>query len=179
MPGQPLKHAVISQLAELAKQEIGEDATALDYVCHWIEGGERTGALQKRIESLIGTKFSTPFFSGVINHGLGPNAKERLRQSRADAGPALVEKAREVVENAPTDDKVKFEKAREESKILLWQAERQDRATYGQQQPVAQVNLNVGSMHLDAFRAISHSAPQSPQNPVQSPKALGPGEEAA
>jgi hypothetical protein len=54
-----------------------------------------------------------------------------------------------------------LEKAKEEAKILLWQAERLDRQTYGPaQQATASINvLNFGQAHLDAFKAIGIPTP--------------------
>ena len=177
MPGQPKKWAVIEALGTLAVEELGEGATALDFVCEHIESGARMAPLQKRVEELVGFTFTPEFFSGLLRK-LEPGARDRIAQARKDAAPQLADRARDVIEDAPTNDRVKFEKAKETARIYLWHAERLGKETYGQQAPTANVNLfqNVGDWHLKAFQAIGHARPvvevQAPAQPHQ----LGAGE---
>ena len=177
MAGQPLKQEVRNTLSRLAKEEIGEEATALDYVCSHIEDGGRIKELKERISGILNVEFSPEFFTRTIRT-LEPDAKRRIDQAKKDSTGALVERARDIIADAPTGDKIKFERAKEEAKINLWMAERLDKQTWGQQQPqAANLTLNVGSMHLDAFRAMTHNtsqslqiAPQAPQQALPAPQ---------
>ena len=170
MAGQPLKRAIVKALTEIAVEEIGDEATALDLVCAHLETGAPLKALRDRVADVLKHELTREYFSTTI-HKLGPDAKERIAQARRDAAPEMVELAREIIDDAPTHDKTHFEKAKERSKMLVWQASVLDKQTYGQQQQATNVNVfNVGQAHLDAFRAInaqavpSQIAPQSLQD---------------
>jgi hypothetical protein len=160
VPGQPIKHAVIEAIAELAAEEMGPDASALEYVCQHIENGGRIKELQNRIAKEWHIEVSQPFFSQCLR-ALGENAKEKIAEAKKASPPALVERAWNTVAEASTDRREDLEKAKEEAKILLWQAERLDRQTYGPaQQATASINvLNFGQAHLEAFKAIGIPAP--------------------
>jgi hypothetical protein len=160
LAGQPLKQRVRQALADLAKEHIGEEASALDYICQCVESGEQVKAIAERVADLVNEDFGRPWFSTLI-HDLEPDAKTRIMAARKASAPALVDEAADILDDAPTHDRVQLEKAKAQSALRIWMAERYGKETYGQQQPVAQVNLNVGSMHLDAFRAI---ASQNVQN---------------
>lgn len=184
MPGNPKKHLVVEALAQLAVEEMGEGATALDYVAEHIEDGGRVSELRKLVGEAIGGDVSSGFFSRVINR-LEPDAKQRLDAARKASAPALVERARDIVADAPTGDRVKWERAKEEAALNKWLAERYAKDTYGTQQPATNLNVfNVGAAHLSAFqhlnaqRALTATATiEATAVVVEQPPALLPSED--
>lgn len=182
MAGQPIKRALQAALAEIAVEEMGAGHSALDYVCDWIEDGGRVKELQEAVEVRANIEVTQQAFSRAIRT-LEPDARDRIAEARRRAPPALVERARDAIEDAPTDSREKLDKAKETAKILLWQAERLGKETYGQA-PMAQLNLNVGQLHLEAFRAINqparggeHLIPVSPALPqLPAPGSREPGQ---
>jgi hypothetical protein len=164
MAGRPLKQLVVAELLSLAKESMGPEATALDYVCRCVESAESVADLGKRVGRLVDQEFGRPWFSTLI-HDLEPDAKKRIMEARRNSAPHHVDAAQDELANAPTHDKIHFQKASEKAKLHLWLAERYGKADYGQQQQATNVNVfNVGEAHLAAFRALgTHSqiAPQS------------------
>lgn len=170
MAGQPLKQELYAVLERLAKEELGEDATALDYACAQLEGGVTIKRFAQKLRK-AGIPHITRQWLSKSLHRLTPDAPERLLEARRIAMPLMVEQAMEIIDRAPTDTREQLDKAKERSRVRLWQAERLARETYGEPSRAQQVNVfNLGQLHKEAFEALgkpSQNGRIATQEPVR------------
>jgi hypothetical protein len=148
MPGQPKRARLLAALYRRAGAELGEGATPLDYICDAIAGGSNFFKLAASLEEEMGEPISRGFVSNVANN-FSSDARARLDAARAEGAGALVDKALNIAEEAPTDAGG-VQRAKLEIGMLQWTAERHNRAQYGSAKP--ELTINLGMLHLDALR---------------------------
>lgn len=95
--------------------------------------------------------------NSIINwiHAGGEERKSKYQSAMKAKADWCVEEAGNILRTARHDGELTPAQAsliRDESKRLLWIAERLNKELYGQQQAQVQVNVGVGSLHLDALR---------------------------
>jgi len=78
---------------------------------------------------------------------------EALRAARARAADALVDDALDIADAA---DPTAIAKAKLQVETRQWIASKYNRAVYGSEK--AQVEINLGSLHLDALRNVREKA---------------------
>ena len=150
MASRPKQQRLNALLAKLAVTELGEDATALDWVCSWIEDGRSINAMHvyvgERFEEL-----SRPWLSRCI-HSLGPNAGERIAEARQRGTHVLVEDAQQIADSTSHDtSREAIASAKLRTEILLWRAKAYNRAELGEK--AASISISLPQLHLDAMRA--------------------------
>lgn len=79
---------VRAALRERARIELGDAATALDYVCAWVARGGLITDLAREIATDIGESCS-PSFLSLITNRLGPDATARIVAARRDGVPPI------------------------------------------------------------------------------------------
>jgi hypothetical protein len=165
MAGQPRKQAMIAELERLASKQ---DQSVLEYAEEWIASGKTILALSKRIKRATREQVSRDMLSKYLNH-CTPDAAARLAHARLIGGHGLLEDALAIADRTKTED---VPKARLRVQARQWAAERWS-PELAPQKGVS-VTLNVGSLHLDALRAIpSRVTPTAHALIAPSPDSLG------
>lgn len=122
MASRPKRAALVAKLAELAIEEVGEGATALDYITAQLS----SGMLISEIAEFLTTEMKQPTtraFLSLVAHGLSPDAKERIAAARKDGALELGERAVELADTAePTSGA--SSRARNSMSGRQWLAER-------------------------------------------------------
>ena len=81
MASQPLRRALVKALGNRAHDELGAQATPLDYVEYWLSSGQTLQGLSQDIEVDLGRTLSRKFVSFVCNR-LTADARLRIRVAR-------------------------------------------------------------------------------------------------
>jgi hypothetical protein len=147
MAGTQKQTRLVAALQARAAREIGEDASELDYVAHYLSAG---GLLTKLAEALaveMGESISRPFLSNTV-HGLADDAKARLALARREGAAALVEQSVSIADDAP-ETAGGVSKAKLQVGTRQWLAEKADPEQFGSR---VQVAVSLGQLHLDAMR---------------------------
>lgn len=152
MAGHERRRAVRRILLTEAQRELGNDATALDYVCYRIENGGTLREMASEVTAVLGyiVRSSLVRAAAVEGHEAGA-ATERLKASRARGASELVEEAKEIIDNvAPDRDAIA--KAKAQSEVRTFIASRWDRENWGEA-PRQVTNVSIGSLHIEALRS--------------------------
>lgn len=154
----------------MAAEVEGEDGDALTFVLDWVRGGETLAKLTDKInkrqhDCVVGR---TAIVTWLRQEYGAENVDALLLKARADSAHALVDEARQIVDDCPLS-KEDLMHARMRSDLRLWQAERYDKQAYGKQGDGAQVVVNILDLHLTALQArasrsveMTHSVPALP-----------------
>lgn len=175
MAGRARTHALAEALAERTKDyfELTEILTedthsTLDYVADWIESGNTLKELSAELTVELGHEVTYARLMAVLRETHGADGTDqRLSASRARASHSLAETALELVD-ASAETQVDVSRAASRAKTRQWMAERYNPREYGQQKGVS-VSLSIGSLHLDALRAVSPIVTGSAQHALPSP----------
>jgi hypothetical protein len=82
MPGQPKRDRVVAAMKQVAQEELGPDAEALDYVCDRLSGGLVLREISAELIERMGEQHSVEWLRGVVVK-LTPDAKEKMALARA------------------------------------------------------------------------------------------------
>jgi hypothetical protein len=126
--------------------------TTLDYVCARIESGTTTKAIAAELETTVKFPVDYAMLMRHLRAEHGEATDERVDEARVRASHLLVEHALELVD-APADTMFQVSKAASQARQRNWMAERYNATRYGSQKGVS-VSISVGSLHLDALRAL-------------------------
>ena len=156
MPGRPKRQRLIAALEQRTRAELGDNEpgeapfTPLDLaVAHIASGGTILG-LAREIAAEIGEPISRELLSRLLHTNYGPEADRRLNEARKQGAHAMVEEAREIVDNAPVQrDAINHAKMRADART--WLASRFNREAFGEQRNV-QVSVSPGQLHLQALQ---------------------------
>lgn len=155
MPSQPKQKRLRAFLADLAVAELGEEATALDWVCSWIEDGRSINAMHAHVSERF-EDLSRPWLSRQI-HSLAPDAGDRIFEARRRASHVLVENAQDIADSTEGEhSREAIASAKLRTDILLWRAKAYNRQDLGEKSPT--LTLSVQMLHLDALRSRSAAA---------------------
>jgi hypothetical protein len=147
MPGKPKEARLLAALAKRAVLELGEDATALDFVCHYLAGGKMFTDLAAQMAGELNEPISRQLVSGAAN-ALGEDAKERIEAARREGALALAEDTVAIADDAE-GTAGGAAKARLQIGSRQWLAERFNPAQFGSTK--AQVSVNIGTLMLEAL----------------------------
>jgi hypothetical protein len=175
MAGRARTKALTEALQRRAIETLSEDEThapsMLDYVCDCVESGQTLKELALDLTTELEQEVTYARLMAVLRAEHGDDAAEtRLEASRKRASHWMAEDAVSLVD-APADTNVDVSRAASRARTRQWLAERWNRQGYGQQSGVS-VNVTVGSLHLDALRAVPARAtativsPATPQLPA-------------
>jgi hypothetical protein len=155
MAGRPKLARLLASLQLRAERDLGDDATALDYVDYVVEhiaGGGFLSALAEDLAAELGESVSRPFLSGAV-HALAPDAKSRIEGARREGAAALAEYATTIADRA-NETTAGVAKARLQSDTRRWLAERFDPAHFGSSTK-AEVTVTLGQLHIEALKAAN------------------------
>jgi hypothetical protein len=132
----------------------GDDPrSSLDYVCEWVESGNTLKELAASLSTELEHEVTYARLMAVLREQHGAQACDAaLESSRRRASHSLAETAMELVD-APADSNVDVSRAASRARTRQWMAERYNPQQYGQSKGVS-VTVTVGSLHLDALRAV-------------------------
>ena len=81
-----------------------------------------------------------------------PGAKEDLRVAREAGAHALVDQARDILEKLVSPDRDAIALAKAKVELTMWYAERLNQTDFGGAKQQVNVQVNMGSLSLDAMR---------------------------
>lgn len=139
---------MIAELTRRAHEEIGDDATPLDYAVLWVENGKTILALAEDLTRTMQTTIDRPQLSHYLNQQ--EEGETRLSAARARGAHALVEDAIAIADK-PMDTKEEIAQAKLRTDVRTWIAERWNREELGTRNG-PQINISVGNLHMDALR---------------------------
>lgn len=145
MPGRPKLRAAIAAIESIG----GEDA-----VFERIAAGETFVGIARELGIGQYTIYSW------LNRSPGREERRaKYAEAQKHAADAHVDIGLDVVEKSlHADSNVEVQAARNIAGYRQWMAEKMNRAKYGKE--TAQLNLNIGSLHLDALRELGGEASQ-------------------
>lgn len=152
MPGHVRRDAVRRILNAEARRELGDEATALDYVCYRIENGSTMREMAEELTAVLDYTVRSGLVraAAVLGHEAGA-ATERLTLARARGAHELVEEAKTIIDNvAPDRDAIA--KAKEQVNVRQFIAKGWNRADWGEQRQQV-TNVTIGSLHIEALRS--------------------------
>lgn len=147
MAGKPKEARLIAALAKRAAMELGEDATPLDFVCHYLAGGKMFTDLAAEAAAELNESVSRQLVSGAA-HALAGDARERIEAARREGALALAEDTVSIADDAD-GTAGGAAKARLQIGSRQWLAERFNPAQFGTTK--GQVNVNFGELMLEAL----------------------------
>jgi len=150
------------ELEHGAYSERLEPQAVVDYCVQWLEGGGNFVTLAAKFphEPAVSYDMLQRFLVALAKKHPDLDVAGRFREARRAGSHALIDEAQWVVDNAMLAQEA-LKKAEMQSKLLQWRAGRYNREDYGQVAQQSQVNVNVslGSAHLDALRARAYVPP--------------------
>jgi hypothetical protein len=150
MPGRPLASQVTVALAARAARDVGEGATALDYVVYFLESGGTILKLASELEADLGGAPSRQIVSHVV-HRLSDDAPKRVADARRVGATAMVEEAVQIIDDADTSRRETLQHAKHRGDVRLWLAERSDPSAWGATAKLTG-NVSFGDLYLEALR---------------------------
>ncbi len=149
-----LREALERRSIEALSTEDDIDAPGmLAYVCDWIESGNTVKELAAELTVELDHEVTYARVMAVLRAEDGAEAvEERLSASRVRASHSLAETAMAIVDEQH-DTNVEVSRAASRARTRQWMAERYNQREFGSQKGVS-VSLTVGSLHLDALRAV-------------------------
>lgn len=138
MPGRPVLNKLIADIAAMG----GEDA-----LYERIAGGATVGQLGEELG------VSRPFLSARLNRT--PQMKLAMQAALKERAGSFAEQALEIADNVAADPN-EIAKAKTKIEVRKWLAGVHDAEQYGAKG--TQVNISVGSLHLDALRQVASAA---------------------
>jgi hypothetical protein len=155
MAGRARTKALIEELEKRCREDASEDTpmSSLDYACEWISSGQTLKALAKDLTDTLHDEVTYGRLMAVLRVQHGEQVVEAsLDLARTRASHCLAEESLELVD-AYADTTLDVNRAQSRAKSRQWLAQAWNSAKYGQQKGVS-VNVTVGSLHLDALRAV-------------------------
>ncbi len=157
MAGRARLQKVRKALLNEAARELGEDATALDYVVYRVENGTTLTDLASEVTALFDMKVLPSFVREAAAYGHDPaTVTERLTSARARGASAIVDEAKQLIDSVPKDRDA-IAKVKEQANIRTFIASRWNRQEWGEQKGPS-VNVSIGSLHIDALRSRKAAA---------------------
>lgn len=151
-----LQEALEARAAECFEVDVinGDEVRGtLDYVADWVESGNTIKELSAELAEELGHEVTYARVMAVLRQRHGEDRVDaRLDASRARASHSLAETAMELVD-APADTNVEVSRAASRARTRQWMAERYNPQKFGQSKGVS-VSVSIGSLHLDALRAV-------------------------
>lgn len=132
---------------EIAKREIGPNATPVDWVVQKVAYGVTIGTIAKELAAEMGESVSRNFLSGHINNAT-PGAKERIQAAREEATHVWAEQALEIAER-PAITTAEVQQARLQFETRRWLTAVVNREEFSEKQQ-HEVTLDLGQLHLAA-----------------------------
>lgn len=163
MAGRPKTQATLSALQARAVRELGEGATALEYVSSVLSSGDRVIDLCDKLTKPKGPLNFTPSY-GMVQNALEMEASGKktevsaaLSEARRQGAHAKVETAEQIADDVSAD-RDQIARAKLQAEMRTWAAERNNREAYGSQK-VSGLEINIGELHLGALQRIQTLGP--------------------
>jgi hypothetical protein len=159
MAGSPKKRAMLIELQKRAvamfgQHDDGREPTPLEYACGYIASG---GTLLKLAEEL---GVSRNLLDDTLRN-LDPSAGDKLAHARKLSADAHAELGMSLIDNA-LEEKGALWKAEKQAAHRKWLASKMNREVYGEEKQGVQVAISLGSLHLDALRAVKSQVLANP-----------------
>jgi len=139
-----MENKTLTFAEKMGAMATAEGTTPLAMICDRIANGESLS----HVATEVGVTRST--LSRYV-HGL-PGAKEELRVAREAGAHALVDAARDILDKLVSPDRDEIALAKAKIELTMWYAERIAQTEFGGQKQQVNVQVNVGSLSLDAMR---------------------------
>lgn len=158
MAGRARAKALADRLASLAMAYLETEPdetppTSLDYVCARIESGTTAKAIAQELSEREGFPVDYAMLLRHLRAEHGDAATDdALDAARVRASHSFAEHALQLVDE-PAYDSVQVSRAAARARQRNWMAERYNPSKYGQSKGVS-LSISVGSLHLDALRAV-------------------------
>lgn len=167
MPGQPLRRAIHAELLRRAKDELGDDANALDYGEYWTASGRTMTALANTVAHKAGMTVSREMVRRAIysDESEPGEAERRLRLARTRGAHAMVDDAKDIIDGSIVH-RDHLAKSKLQADIRERIASKWNREEWGETKQPA-LTINVASLHLDSLRRQV----QQTNNPLALPPA--------
>jgi hypothetical protein len=149
MAGRPKERRLKMKLAEIAKREIGPQATQVDWVVQQVADGVTIGKIAEHLAQEMKESVSRSFFSWYINHAT-PEAKERIKAARKEATHVWAEQALDIAAR-PATTTADVQQSRLQIDTRRWLAAVFNREEFSEKQQ-HEVTLDIGALHLAALR---------------------------
>lgn len=151
LAGRPKQRALAAELEKRAREEIGDGATALDYVVAWVASGKTQLKLVEEISQIAGMEIMHATMAKWLRDKFGEDATIRLEAARRDGAHVMVEDARGIIEDADNSSREKLQHAKMKADIRTWIAGKYNRDHYGDNKST-NISISVGGLHLAALR---------------------------
>lgn len=126
-----------------------EEQVALAYCYAWIRGGNPADTSPTVLSLARDLGVSRPLLYEWLTGT--EERKEQLALAREDSGEAHAEEALHILDTA---DAASYQHANARANFRKWLASVYNRKTFGQQAQAAAVSISIGSLHLEAHKAI-------------------------
>jgi len=164
--GRRKREVLREELLRRAVAELGEEATASDYVIHWTANARTLYELAAELSKASIYEFFPQQIRNVCEaeESAPGEFKSRLDAARAIAAEHFVEESKSLADDViPTKEHIA--KAKLQISTRQWIAERYNRDAFGQ--PKTQVSISIGSLHLDSLRKAPPPPPTVTAGPAQ------------
>ena len=151
LAGRPKQRALVAELERRAREEIGDEATSLDYVVAWVASGKTQLALVNEISRTTGHEIMHATMAKYLRDRFGDEASVRLEAARREGAHVMVDDAIEIIEDADTSSRERLQHAKMKADIRMWTAGKFNREQYGENKG-AHVQISIAGLHLDALR---------------------------
>lgn len=141
------------------------DHTILDFLCDWTAGGRTLTKLARELSNALDLEIGVEQLTRWLyrTHDRA-DVVARLAEAREQGAHAMVGHALDDAEGITDKDQASVIRVRNDARF--WTATRFNRRELGEQKAGVQINLSVGSLHLDAMRQRSVEAGHEGATPL-------------
>jgi hypothetical protein len=158
LPGRPRQRAVHAELLRLAREKLGDGATTLDFAEAYCAEGGNLSQLARDLTASMGIGAvgrETVRLAVYQDEAEAGEAEARLKSARARGSHALIEESQDLADTALVNRDA-IAKVKLQTDIRARMAKAYDRDTWGDSPSIA-LQINAGSLHLDALRRTQGS----------------------
>jgi hypothetical protein len=143
---------MLAELERRTLEDLGEEATVLDYVEEWQASGRTLYELVSELSKATGYEHRRDALVKYLSTRFGDAATARLSRARARGAHALAETAKSQVDELQDVTREEIQLAKLKTDTAFWIAERWNREELGGARGPS-VTVTVEHLHLDALRA--------------------------
>lgn len=140
-----------------------------EQIFQWLEDGKYLRDLAKKLKCNHGD-----LYRWLAEGELGQDGKtarqRRWNEAKKIRAAVLLEEARDLLETAKPATSAEANLIKTRVNHLQFEAAKLSPDEFGDKQPQQQINLDIGSLHLDALRQYGKLTPSDWEEPVPLPK---------
>lgn len=139
-----------------------------EQIFQWLEDGKYLSHLAKKLKCSHGDLYRW-LAEGELGRDGKTARQRRWNEAKQIRAAVLLEEARELLETAKPESSAESNLIKTRVNHLQFEAAKLSPDEFGDKQPQQQINLDIGSLHLDALRQYGKLTPSDWEEPAALP----------